>query len=545
MATTTMDTDTSDTTDTTNSKDSNPEMKETSPESALETLSLSNQENKPDSGNTADTTETSSSDDDSDGSSSEDDSDDEMFDGLSAEQIAKMKAAMGNIQSGWQDHCAIEKERVIRETKEQIKFNLAIIVSDAEASFIGDFMKENNLNLTEHLEDEGIEFLANMKTMMDQANAQDPSNTNTATNDDEFEFSSESDHDEDWVAAEKQKKAARAAKRREKNKNADGSKRCGRLLLNDALKNVGSMEGWSEARKKAWTNRKTSPNAYFYRFNVPGQPQAGGKWTASEHKLFMQRVLDIGVNDQWGLFSKRIPGRVGYQCSNYWRGLVKDGDVKDPNYHYDGKKLHFKRNTKAFAISSEYRKFAITVLKDKSGVWKPLPMKHPKHPSDEYCAEVKAAMAAAGTASSTSTGKSKAKRKRKRKEDEDEDWDAGAKSRKKRKRAKKGDDGDFHCSVSVPARKEEEDDNPMRDFIDIMTGTGVEKPAMSPYGHVLGYETWTMLLRTSKHKNVCPFTMQKLTRRSLVKLTKANYDEYKDQIRNISAAEQQNMALMK
>jgi len=528
---------------------SKPEFKETSPESALETLSLSNQENKPDTNNTNDAS--SDEDDDSDASSSdESSSDDEMFDGLSKEQIAKMKEAMGHIQSGWQDHCAVEKDRIISETKEQIKFNLAIIVSDAEASFIGDFMKENNLNLTEHLEDEGIEFLANMKTMMDQANAQQPSTsttTNTADADD-FEFSSESDHDEDWVTAEKQKKAARAAKRKaEKNKNADGSKRCGRLLLNDALKNVGSMEGWSEARKKAWTNRKTSPNAYFYRFNVPGQPQRNGKWTAAEHKLFMQRALDIGVNDQWGLFSKRIPGRVGYQCSNYWRGLVKDGDVKDPNYHFDGKKLHFKRNTKAFAISAEYRKFAITVLKDKSAVWSPLPMKHPKHPSDEYCAEVKAAMAAAGKASTETGGAKKAKRKRKRKEDDDEEWDAGSKNRKKRRKArKKGDDGDFHCSVSVPARAgSEEDDNPMRDFVDIMTGMGVEKPAISPYGHVLGYETWTMLLRTAKHKNVCPFTMQKLTRRSLVKLTKDNYDEYKDQIKNISAEEQKNMALIK
>merc|ERR1719188_960843 len=144
-------------------------------------------------------------------------------------------------------------------------------------------MAENNLNLTEHLEDEGIEFLANMKTMMDQAAGQS-TNTNSNANDDEFEFSSASDNDgdEDWVTAEKQKKAARAAKRKnkntQKNVNTDGKKRCGRLLLNDALKNVGSMEGWSEARKKAWTNRKKSPNAYFYRFNVPGQPQAGGKW---------------------------------------------------------------------------------------------------------------------------------------------------------------------------------------------------------------------------------------------------------------------------
>merc|ERR1712129_554391 len=112
-------------------------------------------------------------------------------------------------------------------------------------------------------------------------------------------------------------------------------------------------------------------------------------------------------------------------------------------------------------------------------------------------------------------GKGGGKRKRKRKNDDD-DEDFEMKPSKKRRRAKKGDDGDFHCSVSV--EKKIDEDNPMADFVDIMT---------------------------SKHKNVCPFTMQKLTRRSLVKLTKANYEEYKGQIKNISAAEQANMALVK
>merc|ERR1712130_867999 len=335
--------------------------------------------------------------------------------------------------------------------------------------------------------------------------------------------------------AEKKKKKDRAAKRKKnaKNTNNDGSKRCGRLLLNDALKNIKNMDGWSEARKKAWKNRKTSPNAYFYRFNVPGQPQKNGKWSKEDHKLFMQRVLEIGVNDQWGLFSKTIPGRVGYQCSNYWRGLVKDGNVIDPNYHYDGKKLHFKRNTKTFSIDSEYRKFAITIKKDSSGIWKNLPMEHPKHPSPEYCRKVKEELAKNGGGQNE---KNKNKRKRKKNNDDsDEDWNASNKNKKKRRKRMKNDDDDdaFHCTVNV-AEKNEDADNPMPEFVDIMTGIGVIKPAISPYGHVLGYDTWCKILRTSKHKNLCPFTLQKMTRRSLVKLTKTNYDEYKDKVVNIT-----------
>lgn len=88
----------------------------------------------------------------------------------------------------------------------------------------------------------------------------------------------------------------------------------------------------------------------------------------------------------------------------------------------------------------------------------------------------------------------------------------------------------------------EDDNNPMPDFVDIMTGTGVVKPAISPHGHVLGYETWTMLLRTSKLKNMCPFTMQPMTRRSLIKLTKDNYDEHKDKIKNVTEEEKALMA---
>merc|ERR1712233_250700 len=117
--------------------------------------------------------------------------------------------------------------------------------------------------------------------------------------------------------------------------------------------------------------------------------------------------------------------------------------------------------------------------------------------------------------------KNKNKRKRKKYDDSDEEWNA-SNTNKKKKRMKNDDDDDaFHSTVNV-AEKNEDADNPMPEFVDIMTGIGVIKPAISPYGHVLGYDTWCKILRTSKHKNLCPFTLQKMTRRSLVKLTKTN-----------------------
>jgi len=478
---------------------------------------------------------------------SSDDESDDLYDGLSREEVARLKAAMKGIQNDYEQHCDHEEQEMVRETKDVISFNLSVAVSDAEAAFIGRFVRENNVDLVAYLEDEGIQFLGQMKEMMDQQ-ALSGGDAADGDSDGEYEWPDSDDNgDEDWIEHSKRKKAERAKRRAQKQQgsgtNLDGSKRCGRLLLNDALKDVGNMEGWSEARKKAWNNRRTAPNAYFYRFNVPGQPQKNGKWDAEDHRLFMARVLAFGVNDQWGIFSKKIPGRVGYQCSNYWRGLVKDGDVVDPNYAFDGKKLHFKRNTKTFRIRDDYRKFAVTIKKDASGVWTNLPQKHPRHPTAEYCREVEQALSDAVHSSSNS----KTKRKRKAKgSDDDDDFQPASKRRRRTNKKRRGgnDDDDFHCSLSSTVQPKDDDENPMSDFIDIMTGTAVVRPAISPYGHVLGYETWTMLLRTSKHKDLCPFTMQRLTRRSLVKLTKENYADYKHKIKNITDEEKAQMALI-
>lgn len=58
-----------------------------------------------------------------------------------------------------------------------------------------------------------------------------------------------------------------------------------------------------------------NPNGYYYRFNAPGEQQSKGKWTDEERDLFMNRLKELGANQQWGIFSMAIPGRVGYQVS--------------------------------------------------------------------------------------------------------------------------------------------------------------------------------------------------------------------------------------
>lgn len=122
-----------------------------------------------------------------------------------------------------------------------------------------------------------------------------------------------------------------------------------KLKLDDAIAQ-GSMEGWSTARMRAWNLRHENPNAYYYRFNHPGEVQRNGKWTDEEREAFVSRMHEVGVNGQWGIFAKEIYGRVGYQCANFYRQLIENGDIEDPRYSIDESgKAHYlfsKRKTK-------------------------------------------------------------------------------------------------------------------------------------------------------------------------------------------------------
>jgi len=121
------------------------------------------------------------------------------------------------------------------------------------------------------------------------------------------------------------------------------------------------------------------------------------------------------------------------------------------------------------------------------------------------------------------------------------------KTKRRRKTHSKDDDKDEAFKISwrkdsaVATDSKENDDNPLPDFIDIMTGTNIILPAISPYGHVLGYSTWCKILSRESSKNTCAFTKQPMTRRSLIKLTKQNFNEYKDKIKNLSEEDVKNI----
>ncbi len=111
-----------------------------------------------------------------------------------------------------------------------------------------------------------------------------------------------------------------------------------RLLLDEALQQP-NQEEWSDARRKSYCLKEILPNCYYYRFNEPGETNKGTStrnWSPEEKILFLKRVEEmktIGTTKPcWGIFSMKIPGRVGYACQQYYKHLVKTGEIKDPNY---------------------------------------------------------------------------------------------------------------------------------------------------------------------------------------------------------------------
>ncbi|KAI9282245.1 hypothetical protein BY458DRAFT_537726 [Sporodiniella umbellata] len=322
---------------------------------------------------------------------------------------------------------------------------------------------------------------------------------------------------------------------------------CGRLSLDEAIRQAKdnkdldkAFEGWSQARIRAWSMRNENPNSYYYRFNAPGEEQRKGQWDADERVLFFKRLDEVGANGQWGIFSMTIPGRVGYQCSNFYRLLVETAEINDPNYVLDERgKAHylFDKKTADGNVEKTFRT-------------------HNKHGGGRV---ITASPSVVSLSSTTSTSAAAPTRKRARAAPVVVD-------KKKRKRKTRGwnsddddeddfedyndDSGTFTMSMRTTRRarhqepiqevveeymeddeQDENIDNPLPGFLDPITLEEVVKPAISRYGHVMGYDSWVRCLTNWEgKKNICPLTKKTLTKRDLVILTHENIEEYRDKI---------------
>ena len=98
------------------------------------------------------------------------------------------------------------------------------------------------------------------------------------------------------------------------------------------------FQGGSKAKETARRLFHKNPNAYFYRHTAPGVPRkfdSSEPWTKEEEELFLKTAEKFGAGDKWGLFSSYIPGRIGYQCSQYYRKhMIKNCLIQDPNFAF-------------------------------------------------------------------------------------------------------------------------------------------------------------------------------------------------------------------
>jgi hypothetical protein len=163
-----------------------------------------------------------------------------------------------------------------------------------------------------------------------------------------------------------------------------------------------AMTGWSDARKESYGKIHSNPNAYFYRFNRPDEPQVNGTWSDAEKALFFERMKVHRPSTSWGIFSQAIPGRVGYQCANFYRRLIETGEIVDENYYLDENgKAHFK-------TAKYWRRVAAGQIVDQQGT----PKKRMRATAAEAAATAPATTAATAAAATATTTTAASRRRR-------------------------------------------------------------------------------------------------------------------------------------
>jgi hypothetical protein len=262
---------------------------------------------------------------------------------------------------------------------------------------------------------------------------------------------------------------------------------------------------WSAARKTSWFQAQERPQAYYYRHLPPGEVQKSGPWSTEEKRLFVTRMNELRgkgttFNGCWGTFSLAIPGRVGYQCSNYYRIMLATGEMTDSQYFRgpDGNLHHVSR------AKSWDKKLKVKGVEKASKETEP-----ERPPARERRREPK---------------------RGKRVKFEPLRVDDIESLRLVRRLA-----SPLVESVMDEPQMSRYDmwamQNPLPETTDLITGELIKVPAMSPDGYVLDYRTW---LETLLEKPVNPFTGNHVTKRQLVVLTTENFPEYADKIVNLT-----------
>jgi hypothetical protein len=257
--------------------------------------------------------------------------------------------------------------------------------------------------------------------------------------------------------------------------------------------------------------REGCSNAYLYRHRLPGEQHRFGVWTAEEKELFTRRLAELGGTDEafggdWGLFSRGIPGRVGYQCSAFYRNLVKKGEIQGsrrPRKSDAGRRRFLARQPArpprpARARRGRRRRRSEGDTDSSEDEQQLPPGQRPLEIEDiisiRFVQGLGGPLVVSDDPPPPLTERSPTGR-------------------------------DITAGLSIYERNALQ--NPMPDAVDFITGDVMRVPTISPFGHVLDYQTWLELLKTNR---VYPFTRRRLTKRQLVVLTADNIEKYRSEI---------------
>lgn len=249
-------------------------------------------------------------------------------------------------------------------------------------------------------------------------------------------------------------------------------------------------ENWSFAHKQSYLKGIKNANAYYYRNLPPGEKCKFGKWTPEEIRIFMNRIKSMSKNShfyelapQWGIFSMAIPGRVGYQCANFYRNLVLEGKIIDPRYQVDDGKLKYIAFGTSDGRKRSRKSQKMVLINDND---------------NEQSFDVN-------------------------EDDDNTSTDCTSIYEKYR-------DNPDNPSLYQRLSKE----NPLQGAKDSVTGNHIRIPAISPDGYLLDYSTW---LKIIKQGGCDPYTRKHITKRSITILNFDNIEKYRSQIRNLDMEE--------
>lgn len=90
------------------------------------------------------------------------------------------------------------------------------------------------------------------------------------------------------------------------------------------------FETWAPCKQQSWNQMNANPNAFFYRHVMPGENKKNGPWSNDEKLKFIKALEEEGGDvSHWGLFARKICGRVGYQCNAFFKKLQSSGELTE------------------------------------------------------------------------------------------------------------------------------------------------------------------------------------------------------------------------